>query len=114
MAETILVVDDEAAGRDLLEAILTGAGYQGGQADSGPAGLAGVDAGVPDLILLGLMTRGMTGFEVCQRLKQHPRTAAVPVIVVTALGQVTHKEAALTSGADDFVTKAGGPGGLGA
>jgi two-component system cell cycle response regulator len=87
-----LVVDDETAGRDLLEAILTGAGYQ-------------VEQAVPELIMLDLMMPGMTGFEVCQRLKQHPRTAAVPVIVVTALGQVTHKEAALTSGADDFVTK---------
>jgi len=105
MAETILVVDDETAGRDLLEAILTGAGYRVEQADSGPAALARVDAAVPELILLDLMMPGMTGFEVCRRLKQHPRTAAVPVIVVTALGQVTHKEAALTSGADDFVTK---------
>jgi len=105
MAESILIVDDETAGRDLLEAILTGAGYQVEQADSGPAALARVDEAVPELILLDLMMPGMTGFEVCQRLKLHPRTAAVPVIVVTALGQVTHKEAALTSGADDFVTK---------
>jgi len=105
MAETILIVDDEVASRDLLEAILTGAGYRVEQADGGGAALAQADAAPPDLILLDLMMPDMSGFEVCQRLKQHPGTAAVPVIVVTALGQVTNKEAALTSGADDFVTK---------
>jgi len=105
MAETILIVDDEVASRDLLEAILTGAGYRVEQADGGGAALAQAEAAPPDLILLDLMMPEMSGFEVCQRLKQHPGTAAVPVIVVTALGQVTNKEAALTSGADDFVTK---------
>jgi DNA-binding response OmpR family regulator len=47
----------------------------------------------------------MHGLEVCQRLKQDPATARIPVIVVTAVGQITAKEAALTNGADDFVTK---------
>src|SRR3972149_2904664 len=84
MAESILIVDDETAGRDLLEAILTGAGYQVEQADSGPAALARVDEAVPELILLDLMMPGMTGFEVCRRLKQHPRTAAGRVVAAAA------------------------------
>jgi two-component system cell cycle response regulator len=105
MAETILVVDDEAANRELLEAILTGAGYRVTQAGDGPAALAQANGAPPDLILLDLMMPGMSGFEVCQRLKQDPATAEVPVIVVTVLGQINSKETALTSGADDFLTK---------
>lgn len=105
MGETILVVDDEATNRDLLEAILTQDGYKVGLAEDGPQALARVAASPPDLILLDLIMPGMSGLEVCQALKQEPRTAEIPVIVVTALGQVSAKEAALTRGADDFVTK---------
>jgi DNA-binding response OmpR family regulator len=105
MVETILVVDDEADSRDLLKAILSGAGYRVEQAESGAAALARATASPPDLILLDLILPGMSGFEVCQRLKAHPITGAVPIIVVTARAQVRDKEAALTSGADDFVTK---------
>jgi len=105
MAETILIVDDEAANRELLEAILTDGGYLVAQAENGLGALAQATAAPPDLILLDLMMPGMSGFEVCQRLKQDPVTAGVPVIVVTALGQIKDKEAALASGADDFVTK---------
>ncbi|MBI4839569.1 MAG: response regulator [candidate division NC10 bacterium] len=105
MAETILVVDDEETNRELLEAILTAAGYLVEQADGGPAALAQAKAQPPDLILLDLVMPGMNGFEVCQRLKEDPRTAAVPVIAVTALGAVQAKEWALTRGADDYLTK---------
>jgi DNA-binding response OmpR family regulator len=105
MSETVLVVDDEAVNRELLEAILTEAGYQVEQASSGEAALASATSRPPDLILLDLMMPGMSGFELCRRLKAHPSLEGVPVIVVTALGQVQDKEVALTSGADDFVTK---------
>ncbi len=105
MAERVLVVDDEAGNRELLEAILTEDGYRVEQADNGVRALAQATAAPPDLILLDLMMPGMNGFEVCQRLKQDPATASVPVIVVTALAQIKDKEAALTSGADDFLTK---------
>ena len=105
MAETILIVDDEASNRELMEAILTDEGYLVAQAENGLGALAQATAAPPDLILLDLMMPGMSGFEVCQRLKQDPVTAGVPVIVVTALGQIKDKEAALASGADDFVTK---------
>lgn len=105
MPETILIVDDEAANRELMEAVLSEAGYRVAQAEAGPAALAQATAAAPDLVLLDLMMPGMNGFEVCQRLKHDPATASVPVIVVTALGQIRSKEAALTSGADDFLTK---------
>ena len=105
MAETILIVEDEATNRELLEAILTGSEYRVIRAESGAAALAIATAEPPDLILLDLVMPGMNGFEVCQRLKDDPRTAAVPVIAVTALGTIQAKEWAFTRGADDFVTK---------
>ena len=105
MAERVLVVDDEAGNRELLEAILTEDGYLVEQADNGVRALAQATAAPPDLILLDLMMPGMSGLEVCRRLKGESVTAAVPVIVVTALGQMKDMEAALTAGADDFLTK---------
>ena len=105
MPERILVVDDEAVNRELIEGILSGAGYEVVMASNGSSALAEVHAHPPDLILLDLLMPGMHGLEVCQRLKQETATARIPVIVVTAVGQITAKEAALTNGADDFVTK---------
>jgi len=105
MTETILVVDDEAVNRELLKAILEEAGYEVAQSDNGVSALAQATSAPPDLILLDLRMPGLSGLEVCEQLKRDPATQAVPVIVVTAHGEVTHKEAALTRGADDFVTK---------
>jgi two-component system, OmpR family, alkaline phosphatase synthesis response regulator PhoP len=105
MAERILVVDDEEANRELLEAILSSDGFEVEMAVDGEAALAQATAAPPDLILLDLLMPNMTGLEACQRLKQAPGTGDVPIIVVTAVGQVATKEAVLTSGADDFMTK---------
>jgi two-component system cell cycle response regulator len=105
MVETVLIVDDDEATRDLLSGILTAAGYKVEQADGGGTALAGAAASPPDLILLDVLMPEMSGFQVCRRLKEHPATSAVPVIVVTALGEIRDKETALTSGADDFVSK---------
>ena len=105
MTDHILAVDDEEVNRDLLEAILAAEGYRITLATDGPTALTQAAASQPDLILLDLMMPGMSGLETCRRLKQDPATAGVPVIVVTALGQISDKEAALACGADDFVTK---------
>jgi two-component system cell cycle response regulator len=105
MTPTILIVDDETESRALLEAILTDAGYRVESTEGGPAALAHATAAPPDLILLDLMMPRMNGFQLCRQLKQEPTTSTVPIIVVTVLGEIQHKERALTSGADDFVTK---------
>ncbi len=105
MTERILVVDDEEVNRELLEAILVQEGFEVELAADGPTALAQATDYPPDLILLDILMPGMSGLEVCQRLKQAPGTAQLPIIIVTAVGQVATKEAALTSGADDFVTK---------
>jgi DNA-binding response OmpR family regulator len=105
MPERLLVVDDEAANRELLDAILTDEGYEVITASDGASALAEVEKCLPDLILLDLLMPGMSGLDVCQRLKQGPATARIPVIIVTAIGKIATKEAVLTGGADDFVTK---------
>ncbi len=105
MAERILVVDDEAINRELLEAILAQEGFAVELAADGPTALAQATAAPPALVLLDILMPGMSGLEVCRRLKETPATSDVPILVVTAVGQVTTKEAALTSGADDFLTK---------
>jgi two-component system cell cycle response regulator len=64
-----------------------------------------VEKDPPDLILLDLMMPGMSGFEVCEMLRADPRTARIPVIIVTALTQLGVKERALALGADDYLTK---------
>jgi CheY-like chemotaxis protein len=103
--ETVLVVDDEERNRELLEAILEADGYRVIQAASGAEALARVAADQPDIVLLDLLMPGMSGLEVCERLRQDPERGDLPILVVTALGQISAKEAALTRGADDFLTK---------
>jgi len=102
---SILAVDDEEGNRELFEAILAPRGHTVRLAEDGPGALAAVREQPPDLIFLDLMMAGVSGLEICQQLKADPATARIPVIVVTALADLSTKEAALTVGADDFVTK---------
>ncbi len=101
----ILVVDDEPYNLELMEAILPLAGYQVSLADGGEAALALAHEKKPDLIILDLMMPGLSGFEVCARLKTDPETRGIPVLFVTALGDVGDKERAMAAGGDDFLTK---------
>lgn len=105
MGERILIVDDEPGSREVLEAMVTQAGFDVAQVADGPAALTHIAETPPDLILLDVLMPGMSGLEVCQRLKRDPATSAIPIIVVTAVGEMAVKEDALRSGADDFLTK---------
>ena len=67
--------------------------------------LARIDDAAPDLVLLDVMMPGRDGFAVCRTLKQHPRWAAVPVILLSAKGQESDRERGLALGAADFLTK---------
>ena len=101
----ILVVDDAAANRETLSALLETQDYQLVEAADGSAALRLAAETPPDLVLLDVMMPGMDGYEVCRRLRADARLAEVPVIMVTALDDEASRLAGITAGADDFVTK---------
>jgi CheY-like chemotaxis protein len=101
----ILVVEDEPENRLLIGMILSAEGYQVIPAVDGADALARMASEPPDLILLDLMMPQMNGFEVLERLRAHPATAPVPVIVLTALAQERDIERAVASGAQGYVIK---------
>jgi putative two-component system response regulator len=101
----VLVVDDVAANRELLEAHLFDLGYDVRQARDGLEALALVANEEPDLILLDVDMPGLDGIEVCRRLKASERTRLVPVVIVTAFQDRGTRLQGLDAGADDFLTK---------
>lgn len=102
---TILIVDDTPANVQVLGDVLE-TQYRTKAATSGERALriAAAEA-PPDLILLDVMMPGMSGHEVCQRLKADPRTAHIPVIFVTAMSEVDDETHGLALGAVDYITK---------
>ncbi len=105
MTGRVLVVDDIPANVKLLEARLGAEYFDVVTALSGEAALAACAQTPPDIVLLDVMMPGMDGFEVCRRLKADPRTVHVPVVMVTALDQISDRVKGLEAGADDFLTK---------
>jgi two-component system, cell cycle response regulator len=105
MTARVLVVDDILSNVKLLEAKLSAEYFEVVTAFNGLEALAKVDENEPDIVLLDVMMPGMDGFEVCRRIKQNPKTAHVPVVMVTALDQPSDRVAGLDAGADDFLTK---------
>ena len=105
MTARILVVDDNIANIKLLEARLAAEYFEVVTAMNGPEALEISARGQCDIVLLDVMMPGMDGFEACRRLKANPRTAHIPVIIVTALDQPSDRVAGLEAGADDFLTK---------
>lgn len=102
----ILVADDEPHIRRVLVTLLESASFLVTEARDGNEALEAVDSGQPvDFFLLDLMMPGATGLEVLATIREHPRHRHAPVIILTAKGQDTDREAALAAGADDFLTK---------
>jgi len=101
----LLVVDDDASSRLLAARVLQGHGHSVTEAADGETALALVEAALPDVILLDAMMPGPDGFEVCRRLKANPRTASIPVILLTALTHQFDRLAGLEAGADQFMVK---------
>jgi len=102
---TILIVDDNLAGRETLKGLLYGQGYNLAFASNGLEALEQAENLTPDLILLDVMMPGMDGYEVCERLRAMPVVAEVPVIMVTALEDRDSRLRGIEAGADDFVSK---------
>jgi DNA-binding response OmpR family regulator len=102
MNTRVLVVDDDLTVRDVVRRYLERAGHQVALADNGEDALAWIARHEPDLVVLDLMLPGIDGLEVCRRLRA---TSAVPVVMLTALGEEENRIAGLQLGADDYVTK---------
>jgi len=101
----ILIVDDEPFNVDYLEQELEDFGYDTISATNGQEALAKVAAETPDLILLDVMMPLMDGFTVCRILKEHEETRLIPIVIMTALGDIEDRIKGIEAGADDFLTK---------
>ncbi len=101
----ILVVDDERDLVELLSLNLEREGYEVAAAFTGPEALASASGQKPDLIVLDVMLPGLSGTEVASRLRTDPRTAGVPILMLSARGEEVDQVVGLAVGADDYVTK---------
>ena len=101
----VLIADDNVQGAELLEAYLSGSGYDLRIASDGEQTLREVAAWQPDLILLDIMMPRISGFEVCKRLRADPATQDIAVLMITALDQPSDMERAVDAGTDEFLSK---------
>ena len=101
----ILIVDDNAANRELLEAHLLGLDCDLDFAEDGEQTMDKVTEFSPDLILLDVMMPRLSGFEVCKQLKSDPATSNIMILMVTALNELGYIERAVDAGTNDFLSK---------
>ena len=101
----VLVVDDNLQNLELLQVYLEDIDCRTIPAHDGLGALEIIKKEPPDLVLLDVMMPKMSGFEVCKRIKNDPRTSDIPVIMVTALNEFRDIERGIDSGTDDFLSK---------
>ena len=101
----ILIADDNAANRELLEAYLANIECEVETAVDGQDTLNKVGLFKPDLILLDVMMPKMNGFEVCRQLKSDAKSSKIMILMVTALSELGDIERAVAAGTDDFLSK---------
>ncbi|MCZ7561512.1 MAG: phosphate regulon transcriptional regulator PhoB [Burkholderiaceae bacterium] len=105
MNARILIVEDEPAIRELVAVNLRHAGYTVIEAETAEAARAWIDAGLPDLVLLDWMLPGQSGVDLARQLRAQPRTAKLPIVMLTARAQEGDRLQGFDVGADDYVTK---------
>ena len=102
---TVLVIEDEPAQREVLAYNLEAEGFAVSRAETGDEGLLLVDEQVPEIIVLDWMLPGVSGIEVCRRLKMRPETRRIPIIMLSARSEEVDRVRGLETGADDYVIK---------
>ena len=102
---TVLVIDDEKDVLELLRYNLEKGGFEVIAAKDGESGLTAATAASPDAIVLDIMMPGIDGLGVCRRLREEPRTARIPIILLTAKAGEADRVVGLELGADDYVVK---------
>ena len=105
MAAKILIADDNQAMREAIIRFVEAEGYTALAARNGREALALALEKQPDLVLLDVTMPDIDGFEVCRRLKDDPRTALIPITMLTVLDSPDHRWYGIEAGADDFLTK---------
>lgn len=102
---SVLVADDDEDIRELVTFKLTQAGYEVTAAPDGAAAWAAIDANPPAIALLDIMMPGLSGLDVLRKVRDDPRTANVPVILLTARSRDTDVDTGFEAGATDYVIK---------
>src|SRR5574341_489890 len=102
--DKILVVDDDPVNLEFIASLLR-KDYEIITARNGIEALEKIRSGKPDIVLLDIMMPGMSGYEVCEKIKQQDTTRFMPVVMVTAFSDLEYKIKAIEVGADDFLTK---------
>lgn len=105
LAGTILIVDDQLPNLKILATLLKNNNYKVKKALDGESALIAVGKEIPDLILLDIKMPDLDGYQVCQRLKAHPKTKDIPVLFISALNEVFDKVKAFEVGGIDYITK---------
>ena len=105
MAQVILVVEDNERNLKLLRDVLEYAGYLVRAAQTAEDGISSAISDPPDLVLMDLQLPGIDGFEALRLLRESPRTAAVPVVAVTAQAMKQDRERVLRAGFNGYIEK---------
>jgi pilus assembly protein CpaE len=105
MADTIYVVDDNELNLKIVSAALRSVGYEVATAQNAAEVLANIGTVHPALAILDVMMPDMDGYELCRRLRTHPDTSNLPIIILTTLSELDERLKAFEAGADDFIAK---------
>ena len=103
--KNILIVDDEPHIVNLVKLSLDKRKYDVSGAYSAREALRLIDSHIPDVIIVDLMMPGVNGYELCQSLRENLKTKQIPIIILSAKGQMNDKLHAIDVGADDYITK---------